>query len=188
MLMSIRRMTLYSQIITEVQMNEKTELLGLPTADGRGYYPVEMREQLAITAGSANKERAWEFMEYFLSYLANNETTALKEVLQNQYEEAVRLEYQRSGEEGGEDIPKEKGMIYVGGDLMPYYAIPRDQADRFVDMVRTADFTPPTEEEEEIIKIVSEEAGSYFTGDKSLEEVTDIIQNRVQLLLEETKK
>ncbi len=48
--------------------------------------------------------------------------------------------------------------------------------------------TPRSVEEEKIIHIVLEEAESYYTGDKSLEEVTELIQNRAQLLLNEAKK
>ena len=40
----------------------------------------------------------------------------------------------------------------------------------------------------EIERIVLEEAETYLSGDKELEEVTDHIQNRVQLILDEITK
>lgn len=40
---------------------------------------------------------------------------------------------------------------------------------------------------EEIQNIISDEAGAYFAGDKSLDEVCKSIENRVQLYLEEHK-
>ena len=36
-----------------------------------------------------------------------------------------------------------------------------------------------------ILSIIYEEAGSYFAGDKPIEEVIDLIQNRVQVYLNE---
>lgn len=38
---------------------------------------------------------------------------------------------------------------------------------------------------EEILNIIYEEAGAFFSGDKKKEEVIDLIQRRVQLLLDE---
>ena len=38
---------------------------------------------------------------------------------------------------------------------------------------------------EEILNIINEESGAYFSGDKGKDEVIHIIQNRVQLLLDE---
>jgi hypothetical protein len=38
-----------------------------------------------------------------------------------------------------------------------------------------------------VISIILEEAGAYFDGDKTVEEVTDVIHGRVQLWLDERK-
>ena len=40
-------------------------------------------------------------------------------------------------------------------------------------------------ENEQIITIVIEEAGAYFGGMKSIEEVVRVIENRIQLYLDE---
>ena len=39
--------------------------------------------------------------------------------------------------------------------------------------------------QEDIIGIIAEEAESYFNGDKSLKEVTKVVQNRVSTLVQE---
>jgi hypothetical protein len=44
---------------------------------------------------------------------------------------------------------------------------------------------PP--DNEDILNIILEETGAYFGGDKTKEEVCDIIQSRVQLMLDENK-
>ena len=53
-------------------------------------------------------------------------------------------------------------------------------------MLFRSDFRPRSAAEEQIIEIVAEEADIYYNGDKSLEDVTAVIQNRVELLLKET--
>ena len=39
-----------------------------------------------------------------------------------------------------------------------------------------------------ILKIIEEETSDYFSGQKDIEQVTELIQNRVQLYLEENDK
>ena len=51
---------------------------------------------------------------------------------------------------------------------------------RIVDSIRQ-----PSMSHEEIMEIIEEEAEFYFQGQKSLDEVTDVIQSRVQLYLDE---
>ncbi len=40
-------------------------------------------------------------------------------------------------------------------------------------------------QEDAVIQIISEEASAYFSGQKGIEDVTGVIQNRVQLYLNE---
>ena len=46
----------------------------------------------------------------------------------------------------------------------------------------------PLNSSDPLTNIVIEEIQSYFAGDKELEEVTDIIQNRCQLYLDELER
>lgn len=41
--------------------------------------------------------------------------------------------------------------------------------------------------EDEIIKIISEEAPAYYNGQKELEDVAGIIQNRIKLYVDENR-
>ena len=56
-----------------------------------------------------------------------------------------------------------------------------------MDLLKEADFSPEDRVEDSIVNIVLEEAGSYYNGDKSLEDVTEIIQNRVSTLVQEQR-
>ena len=61
----------------------------------------------------------------------------------------------------------------------------REMAEKLMAFLEAADFTPDWGLRQMVVSIVLEESEPYYTGDKSLEEVTGIIQNRVQLLLKE---
>lgn len=42
-------------------------------------------------------------------------------------------------------------------------------------------------EDDEIIKIINEEAGAYYSGQKGIDEVVSVIQNRIKLYVDENK-
>lgn len=165
----------------EILYGEEACLIGYPTSDGRKYYFTEVSGSMGITSNSPHKEGAWEFLEFFLK--ANMQGKA--EIMEA-YEDATTPEYMESLR-NGEPVMLEKGRLPIGDQLVPYYVIPKEQADTILDIMENADFRPRTEEEEMILKIVADEAESYYHGDKSLEEVTRLIQNRVQVLLDEIK-
>ena len=108
---------------------------------------------------------------------------ASKKRIRELYEKATTPDYTEGKD--GEPLMREKSHVTVSGDVFPYYFTPKDQADAILHAIETADFTPMSEEEEMIVKIVVEETGSYYNGDKTLEEVAGLIQNRVQLILNE---
>ena len=64
-----------------------------------------------------------------------------------------------------------------------------DPTEEKVEQVRRAleDSQVPPLKTQPILNIICEEAEAYFSGAKSIEEVTPIIQNRVQLYLDERR-
>jgi len=179
-----------SMAAMEVRCGDEVVLMGFPSADGKGRYPVFMRDALAIAANSPHKEGAWTFLEYFLSMSETERGfSARKEWLCGEAEKAARQEY-ISDEyilNEGMDRRIAKNWVNVGGEMVPYYAISQEQADAVLEAIQSADFTPRTEKERMVLQIISEEAESYYNGDKSIEEVTRIIQSRVSLLVQENE-
>lgn len=172
----------------ELQYGEKACLVGYPTHDGRRYFPALINEALGITSNSVHKNGAWEFLEYYLQSDLMSGIPASKAKIKELYDKETTPDYVKGavGEDGKPQMSR-KGSIGVGLEMVPYYVIPVEQADAVLEAIEQADFRPRSEEEEMIIKIVVEEAESYFCGDKNLKEVTGLIQNRVQLILDEVK-
>lgn len=185
MLLSRSFLNFESLAYLELQFDGEVRLMGYPTVDGKGCFPAKVDEGLGIAANSAHKEAAWEFLElYRQREVGGGQLPVSKSKIAESYEYLTTEEFLGNGV-NGEPKWKEKAYIGLDGELTALYAIEKEQADAVMAAVETADFSPLTEEEEAVIRIVAEEAESYFNGDKSPEEAAKVIQNRVQLLLNE---
>lgn len=169
----------------ELQFGGEVRLMGYPTADGKGCFPAKVGGGLGIAANSSHKEAAWEFLKlYRQKDVSAAHLPVSKAKIAKSYEYLTTKEFLGNGLNGE---PKWKDKAYIGldGELTALYSIPKEQADAVMAAVENADFSPLTVEEEAVIRIVAEEAESYFSGDKNPEEAAKVIQNRVQLLLNE---
>lgn len=84
----------------------------------------------------------------------------------------------------GEDI-RFLGTPTMDGEEIGYSCIPSELVDQVTDILEGIDFSPERSVERQIKRIVKEEAASYYDGTKTLEEVSGIIQSRVQILVQE---
>ena len=132
-----------------------------------------------MNAQSAHKEGVWEFMEYMLSKECQlmigkksvfvNALPVLKEAfLESQGEYVGQLSYP-----GG----------FVKFEGVEWEEVTEEELQAFYEMMETMELH--SEYTLVIRKIIFEEAESYFDGDRSAEEVCELIQNRVQLYLDE---
>ena len=142
----------------ESQFQEEIRLLGVPTVDGRNRGLIFTHDALCIVSDARNKEGAWAFLEYYLS-------------LDPRFGRAPYL-------------PSRKSLL--GEMLKNVDAQQKQLAESLFTAIETSDFSPLPDSAEMIKSMVTEELGSYYSGDKSLEEATRILQNRVQLLLQES--
>ena len=166
--------------------------IGYPTSDGKPGVYLSGEETYGISSQSANKDGAWKFMESLLS----EETTAhawgfpsRKDELEEMFKEACEPQYQY--DENGEI------EVDVEGNLMQYpkttwgydnweveiYAADEDEIEGIRHLIEIA--RPLSRESEEIYSIISEEAAPYFAGQKSAEEVAQIIQSRIKIYVSE---
>ncbi len=188
LLASLRYLKFDRMKLLEFEFGEEPMLLGFPTVDGKGTYSVRVGEALAIHANSPHKEAAWEFIEYYLSKQGRSfiDNSTRKDHIQEDYEFYTTPEDSSAEKEGS--TTRMLRIFQIGQDVLSYDVIPKEQADAVLHAIETADFEPLSTTEKMIINIVAEEAEGYYAGDKSLEEVTEIIQNRAWLLLQEQKK
>ncbi|MDE6128998.1 MAG: extracellular solute-binding protein, partial [Lachnospiraceae bacterium] len=147
-------------------MREGMVLAGYPAENGMKH--CLSIHGVSVNAASEHKDGAWQFIKFLLeeenqwlveqdSYLPVHEKV-LQECVAAQAEQFYYFYY---------DTP----------------AVQEEQLARFWECLNSAETAPYRTEH--ILEIIKEEAELYFTGDKSIEEISGIIENRVRLYLAE---
>ena len=147
---------------------------------------------------SAHKDGAWEFLESILTeedsdHFRNGFPTQ-KSRLEEMAREAVEPEYVR--DENGEIMKDENGepIVSQGNSSVGYedgwsytYRMPtQEEVDTIMELMNDA--KPVSYNgNDEITQIINEEAEGFFKGQKSVDEVAGIIQNRIKIYVGETK-
>lgn len=144
---------------------EDAACIGFPTADGTGGHLLISSDAYAIASVSEHKESAWSFIEESLTQEKDNEFyagfyisyPALKRILNERADAAIERK-----ELTKDDVNVVLDML---PDAMPFFSA----------------------QDDEIIKIISEEAFGYYSGQKGIDDVAGIIQNRAQLYVDENR-
>ena len=172
--------------------------IGFPTVDGTGGHALSGGDAYAITAKSGHKDGAWEFLESILTEEDNerywNGFPTIKTRLDNMKKKAMEPDYilDENGEilkdENGEPVISEGtySVSYEDGWSYTYRKPTQEEIDKVVELMDNA--RPVSYNgNDEITKIINEEAEGFFKGQKSVDEVVGIIQNRVKIYVGETK-
>lgn len=162
---------------------ENAVCIGFPTIDGKGGTLLFGKNAFGIVAGSENKSGAWEFVESVLES-ENVDQMEPQDVAMN-YEFIFGLPVQKKImnilieyrlEEEREWAAKDHGY--------EFHPLTRDEVDVVLDLLKEA--TPAfSVENDDIVKIINEEAPAYYSGQKRVEDVVSLIQNRIQLYVNE---
>ena len=172
----------------EAKFGEPINFIGFPTMEGNFGHALITDGRCGIVSSSDNKDAAWEFIEYYLtddSSMFEWGLNILKDKFDKQVEEATRVEYvyDEDGEimldENGDPIIEDDRVMY-SDDLDYNYRTPNEEdVDLVLGLLKDARSISEGFDQA-IIDIISEEAGAYFHGQKSAEDVASIIQNRLQ--------
>ena len=168
------------------QFGELVTLIGFPAEEGIGAV-VNAENQYVISAKSANKEGAWEFLRYYLTkeYQKSDEMyglPVLREAVLDRLERAKERPYWEN-----EDGTKEYyDMTYwIGDERIIIDPLSDEEADNLLSYIESV--TMSNYYDESLANIISEEADAFFKGDKTAEEVAKIIQSRAQVYINESR-
>ena len=183
---------MHLRIAEKGYLGEQVTFKGYPSSKGNGSSFCDMSGvRFAISSKTAVPDGAWKFVKAFLS---DEYQDMFSE--QNSGRSPIKLS---SLEKKFEN--EQKPFEYIGGDGKTYY----DEENRFytgggfidigypdaADAERAMEFLKSIEtvqrRDRNLSVIVQEEAGAYFAGQKSAEEVAKTIQNRVQNYLDESR-
>ena len=166
----------------------KGKIIGYPTDKTNGSIIESGLVTLAIPETTKKKEQAWDFIKLSLGYdnqkLIADADFGLplnKDVVWDLIEEYKTPHYNDSGE-----MIAIKQLGYAEEELTPLYVIDEKQGNELWELVNSVDSVGGTDWY--IYRIIFEEVQPYFEGEKSVEEVTDIIQKKISIYVQERKK
>lgn len=182
--------------VVELKFGEPVTAIGFPTKEGNGIV-ASGSDGLCISSTSQNKEAAWSFIEYTLSEEVQNNNSMRwgfpirKSAYDAILKEAMIADYQldENGEvmldENGEPI--EVSHYSYGYDDVTFeiYAVTEEEAESLENIIDSVDHA--FSYDDSLLNIIGEETAPYFAGQKSVDEVADIIQNRVQVYVNESR-
>ncbi len=196
------RTLLYNGHVTSVSQYQMYEfmfggpvnLIGYPTFGKGGVTLFSNGTTAAMSSSSENKEGVWEFIRFNVTKerqenigSPNGGFPILKSALEKQFEKDMEPEYGKEENGSQTEIPKMTWAGNMGGEeySVEVYAATKEQVDRVREVIMSTQGTERMDEE--VMHIILEEANGYFSGQKSVEEVASVVQNRVQLYLNETQ-
>lgn len=176
---------------------DKVTCIGYPTVDGSvGVLLSANNGAFGISSKSQKKEGAWAFVESLLTGDSLNDHFSYgfptrKDKLEEMFQEAMKTEYvlDENGEklldENGEPVRESKGSWGWGNDnfTIEIYASTQEEIDQLKAVIDAA--KPSTNSDSQIMSIINEEAAPYFSGQKTVDDVADVIQSRVQIYISE---
>ena len=177
-------------------LNNEVTFVGFPTVDGKRGNLLSVGELFGISSRSEMKEGAWEFLEYYLAGNSDSDRynygfSANRKQFDIEAAEAVKIQYYT--DDNGEYILDEEGnpiqmntgggMSYEDGWSIEFTVPTQQEVDTIVSIIENA--RPISAQNEEIMKIINEEVEGFFSGQKPVNDVADIIQRRVQMYVDE---
>ena len=157
-------------------------IIGYPVEDGSAGSCFSLRgTQLAISSACKNKEAAWEFVRQLLLPRENAETVSSIDFLPiNRADFEWLVKYSRS-----KAMDTSFFRFGVNAPPIQLHKVTTEELTRYEDFINSIDKIQLYDET--IYDIVRELSYLYFAGDRTLDETTQMIQNRVQLYVNENR-
>ena len=169
--------------------------IGFPSASGSGSaFTAGMG--YAITKNCSNKDAAWDFLRTLLTEEYQAQSWYGLPTNQHAFDKALKKamtpEYQKDGDgnflldENGDKIPvSHGGMGMPDGTVVEFYAVSQEQADKLMELLNSTEKL--WDEGSKLIEIVIADAAPFFEGQKSAEEVSKLIQSKVNIYINEQR-
>ncbi|MBO4688580.1 MAG: extracellular solute-binding protein [Clostridiales bacterium] len=160
-------------------LNEgRISFIGFPSASGSGF-GATANMSIAISSFSKHKEEAWDFVMYLL------ETDAQVDLGDGYGIPVNRAALDEKVEKQIEEVEKMNQNTQNDPLAGPPETIEDADIAMYIDQIEHIDRKIATYPA--ILAVVKEEAAAYFAGQKSVDDVASVIQNRVMLILQESQ-
>lgn len=179
--------------VYEAQFGEPVTFIGYPTADGSVGCMMYANARYGIMSKSDNKDGAWAFIESYLTSSSDSRyfwgIPTMKDQFEEMITEATTPDYilDENGDpmldENGEPMLSGTSSMSSDGWEYTYHTPTMDDAEILRELVEVA--KPMGFMDEDLSSIILEEVEAYFSGEKTVDEVADIVQNRAQIYISE---
>jgi len=176
--------------IMKGQFGEEITLIGFPTDSGNGS-AVEIGTSFAISSRTKHKDAAWQFVRHYLTDDYQMSLTYNFPIKRTALEECARQESTMPElDENGYPIYKEGVRVpstyyYIGNEEIEIGVITQEYINKLNEFIGSVNRV--VRYNNSVNEIITEEAGMYFEGVKSAEEVASLIQNRVSIYVNENR-
>lgn len=162
-------------------------LVGFPGSfGGAGGALIRGRDLMALSALSETPEGAWDFARYYLTEEYQRSLESSLPVNKRMFEEWALEETRRSYVTDVNGKKEEYDLtLYQGGEQVAVEPLSQEQLDELIAYVESVATVPF--EDVNVLNIINEELGSYFSGQKTAEDVAAMIQSRVQVYVQENQ-
>ncbi|MCM1540072.1 MAG: extracellular solute-binding protein [Blautia sp.] len=164
---------------------EPVTFIGFPTEEGQGSY-VNAIQSFALSAKSANLDGAWEFIRYYLTdeYQSTMDwgIPVNKQMFLEKAQEATKKP--TYFDEDGNEVEYEE-TYWINDEEIPLPPLSQEQVDQIVDFVMSVN--QGYYYNDNVLNIINEEMGAFYSGQKSAQDTANVIQSRVQIYVDENR-
>lgn len=173
-------------VMVSKMFKDNVSFIGYPCKDGEGSF-LQFNTQFGISAKSENKDGAWEFVKSLMTKEYQNKSWAgipTRTDAYEMYKKARTTTVDYTDEFGNEVSPLQSGWSYDDFEV-EIGPLSDEQVALFESVLNKTHKSLETDYK--LSEIINEEAQAYFKGDKSVDEVCDIIQSRVSTYVNENR-
>ena len=177
--------------------------IGFPVEDGGVGSSFSVNSGLAMSASCADKEGAWTYMrQLLLPQYAGNENASHwgghngfpsnKADFQWMAEQSMIPDGYKTDEDGNQILDEDGNPIEeshsswgINNFTIDVFATKQEEYDQIMDLYNQVDRMSGSDDN--VYDIVTEVSGSYFAGDRSLDDAASLIQNKVTTYVNESR-
>ena len=162
---------------------EEITYIGFPSAEGTGIQLMDTATAYVITENSTHKEEMWQIIKYMVTNpnLAIAGLPAYQPLFDKACEDAMERNMVESAE--GTLVEEPKLEMDLGGMKIEIFASTEEDITMLKGLFEKAE--PVKASSSGIENIIQEEVWAYFGGQKEVEDVVSVIQNRASIYLNE---
>jgi len=178
----------FQQLVYDIHgtLGSDAMFVGFPGLSGNSSVISSDSDAFVLSAKSENLEGAWSFVRYYLTEeyqtkMLTESLPVMKKAFEEQARQAMVGDYYVNEETGEKEFFDYTYLM--NGEEIKLEPLSQEEVDEICNFIYSIE--KRRYDNQDILNIITEEAGSYFDGSKSAQDVAQIIQNRVQIYLDE---